>query len=184
MRYEAWLFDQEDARPAQTKWNNVLEFSAWVGRKGEEDGKNLIELTQTIALINILDKQDDQEIDAVRLSTLHAAKGLEYPHVFLVGAEEGILPHRESIENGQIEEERRLMYVGITRAQKSLTLSHCKKRKRGGEWQACEVTRFIGELYQEDLRGAGVGQSDPEEQKIEGNARLAQLKAMLNPGGK
>jgi ATP-dependent DNA helicase Rep len=182
--YEAWLFDQEEARPAQTKWNNVLEFSAWVGRKGEEDGKNLIELTQTIALINILDKQDDQEIDAVRLSTLHAAKGLEYPHVFLVGAEEGILPHRESIENGQIEEERRLMYVGITRAQKSLTLSHCKKRKRGGEWQACEATRFIGELYQDDLRGSGVGQADPEEQKIEGNARLAQLKAMLNPGGK
>lgn len=177
--YEAWLFDQEETRAAQTKWDNVQEFVAWINRKGEEDGKTVIELTQTIALINILDSREDQEIDAVRLSTLHAAKGLEYPHVFLIGVEEGILPHRESIDNGQIEEERRLMYVGITRAQKGLTLSHCHKRKRGGEWQGCEPSRFIGELHQEDLRGAGRGQSDPETQKAEGSARLAQLKSML-----
>jgi ATP-dependent DNA helicase Rep len=177
--YEAWLFDQEETRAAQNKWNNVQEFVAWITRKGEEDGKTVIELTQTIALINILDSREDQDTDAVRLSTLHAAKGLEYPHVFLVGVEEGILPHRESIDNGQIEEERRLMYVGITRAQKGLTLSHCHKRKRAGEWQKCEPSRFIGELHQEDLRGAGRGETDPEAQKAEGSARLAQIRAML-----
>lgn len=177
--YEAWLFDQEEDRAAQSKWDNVLEFVAWINKKGEEDGKTVIELTQTIALINILDSREDSDVDAVRLSTLHAAKGLEYPYVFLVGVEEGILPHRESIDNGHVEEERRLMYVGITRAQKGLALSHCNKRKRAGEWQKCDLSRFIGELYQEDLRGAGRGETDPGAQKAEGSARLAQIKAML-----
>ncbi len=182
--YESHLFDQEEARAAQNKWNNVQEFVGWISKKGEADGKTVIELTQTIALINILDSREDQDVDAVRLSTLHAAKGLEYPHVFLVGVEEGILPHRESVDNGQIEEERRLMYVGITRAQKGLTLSHCHKRKRAGEWQGCEPSRFIDELHQDDLRGHGRGQTDPQAQKDEGSARLAQIKAMLASGGK
>ncbi len=176
--YEAYLFDTEDPKPAQNKWNNVLDFIAWLGKKGEEDGKNLVELTQTIALLNILENRADAELDAVRLSTLHAAKGLEYPHVFLVGVEEGILPHRECIDNGLVEEERRLMYVGITRAQRSLTLTHCKKRKRGREWQICEASRFIDELGEEDLRLSGK-ENPAAEQKQEGSARLAQLKAML-----
>jgi len=176
--YEAYLFDEEDAKPAQNKWNNVMDFAAWLTRKGEEDGKNIIELTQAIALLNILENREDAEIDAVRLSTLHASKGLEFPHVFLVGLEEGILPHRECIENDQIEEERRLMYVGITRAQRSLTLTHCKKRKRGREWQVCEPSRFIAELGDEDLRQSG-RDTPAAEQKQEGSDRLAQLKAML-----
>ncbi|MDD5240599.1 MAG: UvrD-helicase domain-containing protein [Sulfuricella sp.] len=177
--YEAYLFDSEEPRAAQSKWNNVLEFSAWLSKKGEEDGKNIIELAQTIALINILENRDDEDVDAVRLSTLHAAKGLEYPHVFLVGVEEGILPHRECVEDdAKVEEERRLMYVGITRAQRGLTLSYCAKRKRGREWQACEPSRFIAELAQDDLRISGRERA-PEEQKTEGTARLAQMKAML-----
>lgn len=176
--YEAYLFDSEDAKPAQNKWNNVQDFVAWLSKKGAEEDKNIIELTQTIALLNILENREDTELDAVRLSTLHAAKGLEYPHVYLVGVEEGILPHRECIDNDLIEEERRLMYVGITRAQRSLTITHAKKRKRGREWQVCEPSRFIGELAQEDLRVSG-RESSAEEQKQEGTARLAQLKAML-----
>ena len=176
--YEAYLFDSEETRAAQGKWNNVQDFVGWLNKKAEEDGKTVIELTQTIALINILDNRDDQELDAVRLSTLHAAKGLEFGHVFLVGVEEDILPHRVSVEADQIEEERRLMYVGITRAQKSLSISYCSKRKRAGDWQVCEPSRFIGELAQEDLRISGKG-GDPQMQKSEGTARLAQLKAML-----
>ena len=178
INYEAYLFDTEDAKPAQNKWNNVQDFVAWLTKKGGEEDKSIIALTQTIALLNILENREDTELDAVRLSTLHAAKGLEYPHVYLVGVEEGILPHRECIDNDLIEEERRLMYVGITRAQRSLTLSHSKKRKRGREWQACEPSRFIGELAQEDLRVSG-RVSSAEEQKQQGTARLAQLKAML-----
>jgi ATP-dependent DNA helicase Rep len=176
--YEAYLFDSEETRAAQVKWDNVMAFVTWLNKKADEDSKTVIELTQTIALINILDNRDDEEIDAVRLSTLHAAKGLEFGHVFLVGVEEGILPHRESIDNGQIEEERRLMYVGITRAQKSLTLSYCTRRKRAGELQVCEPSRFIDELAQDDLRISGKS-TDPQAQKTEGTAKLANLKAML-----
>jgi ATP-dependent DNA helicase Rep len=175
--YEAYLFDSEEPRAAQTKWNNVQEFVGWLTRKGEEEGKDVIELTQTIALLNLLENREDPEVDAVKLSTLHAAKGLEYPHVFLVGVEEGVLPHRECIDGGLVEEERRLMYVGITRAQKSLTLTYCQKRKRGREWQTCEPSRFIGELAQEDLRISG--QEGAVQEKAEGSAQLAQLKAML-----
>ncbi len=179
--YEGFLFDSEEPAQARGKWSNVQDFVAWLNQKAEQEGKSLMELTQTIALISILEGRDDQELDAVRLSTLHAAKGLEFGHVFLVGVEEGILPHRESLEAGQIEEERRLMYVGITRARKSLTLSYCKKRKRAGEWQICEPSRFIDELSQEDLRVSG-REGDPAQQKEEGTARLAQIKAMLNRG--
>lgn len=179
--YEMYLFDTDEARTAQARWDNVTQFVDWITRRGEEDGKTLLELAQTVALLSMIES-GEETADAVRLSTLHAAKGLEFPYVFLVGVEEGILPHRESIDNGQIEEERRLMYVGVTRAQRELTLSYCGKRKRAREWASCEPSRFITELSQEDLRHAGV-KGDPVQQKAEGNARLAQLKAMLAPKG-
>jgi ATP-dependent DNA helicase Rep len=122
----------------------------------------------------------DQAPDAVRLSTLHAAKGLEFGHVFMVGVEEGILPHRgdpdataEQISQ-RIEEERRLMYVGITRAQRSLTLSWCKKRKRARESVPCEISRFIKEMRLDE------GDAVPaEDEIITPQDRLAGLKALL-----
>lgn len=176
--YEVYIFDSDETRAAQNKWNNVQEFVGWLGKKGEADDKNLIELTQTIALITLLENRSEDETDAVRLSTIHAAKGLEFGHVFLVGAEEDILPHRESVENGTLEEERRLMYVAITRAQRSLTISYCKRRKRAGELQTCEPSRFIGEISQDDMRQSGQ-EIDPVEQRQQGNDRLANIKAML-----
>lgn len=176
--YEVYIFDNDETRAAQTKWTNVQDFVGWLGKKGDADDKNLIELTQTIALITLLENRSEDEIDAVRLSTIHAAKGLEFGHVFLVGAEEDILPHRESVENGTLEEERRLMYVAITRAQRSLTISYCKRRKRAGELQSCEPSRFIAEIANEDIRQSGLD-SDPVEQRQQGNARLANIKAML-----
>jgi ATP-dependent DNA helicase Rep len=182
--YELFLYDSNEARAAKAKWDNVLEFVGWIVKKGEEDGKTLNEVTQTIALINMLDNKEDEEVDAVRLSTLHASKGLEYPHVFLVGIEEGLLPHRESLEPAKVEEERRLMYVGITRAQKSLTISYCQKRKRGKEWSPCEPSRFIDELNQEDLQFSGRKTTDPVQQKKDGMERLAALKGMLKAAPK
>jgi ATP-dependent DNA helicase Rep len=155
--YEAYLYDAFDAKQALAKWNNVTEFVNWLTRKGDEDGLSLLDLAQHVALITML-QENDVEQDAVRLSTLHAAKGLEFGHVFLVGVEEGLLPHRgrEDDELGEdasaeklatrIEEERRLMYVGVTRAQKSLIITHCKKRKRGKDWAAREPSRFLKEL--------------------------------------
>jgi len=122
----------------------------------------------------------DQEPDAVSLSTLHAAKGLEFPHVFIIGAEEDILPFRDSDEK-QIEEERRLMYVGITRAERSLQISYCNRRKRGKDWMACEPSRFLEEMPEDELIYAG-GHADaaPTVTRDEGMDKLARLKAMLS----
>jgi ATP-dependent DNA helicase Rep len=178
--YEAWLFDSHEPRQAETKWSNVSDFVGWLNRKSEADSKTLLEMTQTIALMNLLENRED-EVDAVSLSTLHAAKGLEFGHVYLVGVEEGILPHERSEAPEQIEEERRLMYVGITRAQRSLHISYCIKRKRGKEWGTCEPSRFIKELPEGDVifAGAVAAGNAPEVSKDEGKAKLARLKAML-----
>ena len=191
IQYEAFLYDHEEPRAAESKWKNVLDFIGWLTKKGsdstdfgnESDGKNLLELTQMVSLMSMLEGREDGEPDAVKLSTLHAAKGLEFGHVFLIGVEEGILPHSSSLEAGnesQIEEERRLMYVGITRAQKSLTISWCKKRKRAGEVQMCEPSRFISELPTADVKHFGNPFNDPEVSKDFGKERMANIRAMLN----
>jgi len=180
--YETWLYDHEEERVAQTRWANVCEFAQWIGKKGEQDGRTLVDLIQSIALINMLDKQNAEDFDAVQLSTLHAAKGLEYRHVFLVGVEEGILPHRESLDPAKLQEERRLMYVGITRAQLSLRISYCERRRQMRELIPCEPSRFIAEMGGDDIRFSG-GKQAAEPDKAAGSARLASLKAML-AGGK
>ena len=192
IQYEAFLYDTEEPRAAESKWANVLEFIGWLTKKGESstefgnenDGKNLLELTQMVSLMSMLEGREDGEPDAVKLSTLHAAKGLEFGHVFLIGVEEGILPHRESVDNDKIEEERRLMYVGITRAQKSLNISWCKKRKRAGEMQLCEPSRFIAELPSADVRHFGNPFNDPEVSRDYGKSKMAGIRAMLNKQGK
>lgn len=189
IQYEAFLYDSEEPRAAEVKWANVLDFTGWLSKKGEpsteygneKDGKNLLELTQMVSLMSMLEGRENGEPDAVKLSTLHASKGLEFGHVFLIGVEEGILPHRESIDNDKIEEERRLMYVGITRAQKSLNISWCKKRKRAGEMEMCEPSRFIAEIPKDDVRHFGNPfNKDPEASKDFGKSKMANIKAMLN----
>ncbi len=175
--YEAWLFETQEVRDAETRAANLREFVDWLAAKGEEEKKNLLELAQTVALITLLDKQDG-EVDAVQLATLHAAKGLEFRHVHLVGVEEGSLPHRESIDAGNIEEERRLMYVGITRAQMSLNISWCAKRKKGREIVERSVSRFVAEMG-DDIKHEGAVTSAPSFDKTAGNARLANFKALL-----
>jgi ATP-dependent DNA helicase Rep len=178
MDYLVATFDKRDAH-ARTK--SVDDFVGWLARKGEADGKNLLELTQMVALITMLEGREQDSPDAVRLSTLHAAKGLEFPHVFLVGLEEGVLPHREAIDAGSIDEERRLMYVGLTRAQQTLHLSYCSTRKRAGEKVDCSPSRFLAELAQEDLRYSErvLSADEAAQAKKSGNARLAALKAMV-----
>jgi len=188
IQYEAFLYDSEEQRAAEVKWANVLDFIGWLTKKGEPsteygnetDGKNLLELTQMVSLMSMLEGRENGEPDAVKLSTLHASKGLEFGHVFLIGCEEGILPHRESVDNGKIEEERRLMYVGITRAQKSLNISWCKKRKRAGEMEMCEPSRFIAEIPKDDVRHFGNPfNKDPEASKDFGKSKMANIRAML-----
>ena len=163
----------------------MLDFTAWLkeksggGKDGNDAHRSLLELTQMVALMSMLEGQDE-EPDAVRMSTLHASKGLEFPHVFLVGVEEGILPHKGDPDapiealGARIEEERRLMYVGITRAQRSLHVSWCKKRQRARESVHCEVSRFVKEMKLDE------GDAPPTEaETITPQNRLANLKALL-----
>jgi len=179
--YEAWLFETLDAKDAEARWANLRDFAGWLANKGEEEKKNLLELAQTVALISMLDKQDEN-MDVVQLATLHAAKGLEFRHVHLVGVEEGNLPHRESIDAGNIEEERRLMYVGITRAQLSLNVSWCARRKQGREIVERAASRFIAEMGDELKHEGGAASPAPSFDKAAGNAKLANFKALLGRG--
>jgi ATP-dependent DNA helicase Rep len=179
--YEDWLLAAFDKRDAEARSRSVADFVDWLSRKGEADRKTLVELTQMIALITMLEGRDGEDADAVRLSTLHAAKGLEFPHVFIVGLEEGVLPHREAIDAGSIDEERRLMYVGLTRAQRSLHLSYCSTRKRAGGKVDATPSRFIGELAQDDLRfaDAPLPPDEAARERAAGAERLKLLKALV-----
>ena len=175
--YEDHVVATFDQREAEAKVASVREFAGWLARKGAAEGKSLVELAQAIALITMLEGRDTEGTDAVRLSTLHAAKGLEFAHVFLVGLEEGILPHREAIETGAIDEERRLMYVGLTRAGRSLHLSLCRTRSRAGGRVDGIPSRFLAELAQDDLRWAGTP-LPPDEAAREKEAGMERLKAL------
>ncbi len=179
--YDDWLVATLDKRDAEVRSQSVREFVDWLSRKGEADRRNLLELTQMIALITRGDERDADGGDRVRLSTLHAAKGLEFRHVFLVGLEEGVLPHREAIDAGNVDEERRLMYVGLTRAEETVHLSYCRTRKRAGERIAMAPSRFIGELAQEDLRHADSLRTADEaaHEKAQGASRLKALRALV-----
>jgi len=179
--YEDWL-DQtsKDPSAADRRRANVAELVEWIARLHNQDkAASLAELVRKLTLLDILENQDEEENrNRVSLMTLHAAKGLEFPYVYLVGMEEGLLPHRNSIEMDTIEEERRLTYVGITRAQKSLTFSLASKRKRYGETVDCEPSRFLEELPQDDLYFVGEEAADPTD-KRSGLATLAGLKELL-----
>ncbi len=186
--YLSWLQDNcRDAASAERKMENVDELIAWMGQLADqrEESPNksngLDDIVAKLQLMDILDRQEnEQERDCVNLMTLHAAKGLEFPYVFIVGVEEELLPHRTSIEEENIEEERRLAYVGITRAQKELTITYAAKRKRGGEWVECQPSRFLGELPEETVVwDKDVVIADPEERQKRGQAYLANLRGIL-----
>lgn len=193
--YEQYLFDSEDSdKLAAARWGNVMDFCDWVaqrcggqiddtgGMTTEREPKSLMEVAQTIALIaTISDRQQDQ--DVVTLSTLHAAKGLEWPHVFLAGVNEGMLPFKpdddlaEDALAQRLQEERRLMYVGITRAQFTLVVSSLKTRKKGREMVPAQPSRFIAEMALD----ANTAKEDPREKLRALRAEFAQRAASTNP---
>ena len=181
--YETWLRQTAGSESAaRRRMENVEELLEWLTRlQQEERFENLADLINHLALLDILERQDEETAaDRVSLMTLHAAKGLEFPVVFLVGMEEELLPHRTSIEEETIEEERRLAYVGITRARRRLYLTHARRRRRGGEWVECEPSRFLDELPAELLERSGDGgDTDTERKKARGQAHLANIRAML-----
>ncbi len=178
IKYEEYLYDHDTTKGAEKRWGNVLSLVDWLGKKAENDNKTLPELVQTITLINLLDGQTEKEVNAIKLSTIHAAKGLEYPYVYMISCEEGILPHQESINIDSLDEERRLMYVGITRAQRELTISHCTQRKQAGETQTRERSRFIHEMGTNNI----IDNTKRQQEKVDNvelKDRLQMLKDLL-----
>ena len=183
--YEQFLKeDSKTKESADRKIKNVYDLIEWLKRIADKEAdsqKPLAEIVAKIMLMDIMERNQEAEVsDQVSLMTLHAAKGLEFPHVFLIGIEENILPHQSSIESDNIEEERRLAYVGITRAQRTCTFSYCTHRKRYGEISECEPSRFLNELPADDLEWVNKKQLTPEVIKERGKANLANLKTMLS----
>ena len=160
--FEQHLLDsEENPKVAAARWSNVLDFIDWIARRcgGEiaEDGsgqvqsetKSVLDVAQTISVILSLAERGEADQNVVTLSTLHASKGLEWPHVVLVGVNEGTLPFKREEEEmtvERLEEERRLMYVGITRARRTLLVTTLLRQKRGREIRRAFPSRFIKEM--------------------------------------
>jgi ATP-dependent DNA helicase Rep len=184
LEFKNWLREQsKDEAQARRRYDNLVELIAWIGRLSGKDGKqSLIDVVNRLCLLGMLDREDENEQDCVSLMTLHSAKGLEFPYVYIAGVEEGILPHQVSLEENGIEEERRLAYVGITRARRELTLSYARQRKRAGQMVDCEPSRFLGEIPAEYLAWQARSAVTEEEKKALGSSYLESMRNMLQNG--
>jgi ATP-dependent DNA helicase Rep len=157
INYEDWLYDTSPSpKAAEMRMKNVTTLFSWVTQMLEGDDENdpmlLPEIVIRLTLREMMERgEDEDDADQVQLMTLHASKGLEFPYVFLIGMEEGLLPHQTSMDEGNVEEERRLAYVGITRAQRELIFTYAKERRQYGEVSRTEASRFLHELPQDDL---------------------------------
>lgn len=186
MDYESWLYETSTStKAAEMRMKNVNQLFTWMSEMVEGDELNdPMTLSQVVTRFTLRDMmergEDDEESDQVQLMTLHASKGLEFPYVFLVGMEEGLLPHQSSIDENNIDEERRLAYVGITRAQRELFFSHCRERRQYGELIRPELSRFLLELPQDDLQWEQQRKVVSAQERMQkGQSALADIKARL-----
>ncbi len=189
IEYDNWLFETSATpRQAEKRVEQVRDLFLWIERiidkAKNEDGeeRKLDKIVSYMTLMDMMERNEEEtEQNQISLMTLHASKGLEFPHVFLIGMEEELLPHKQNMEDAGLEEERRLAYVGITRAQRSLTMTYAKKRRKYGETISCDPSRFLEELPAELLQWDGKPgvEISPEEAKTNGNATLDSLKALL-----
>ena len=182
--YENWIrqncsSDEIAAKRMGNVWF-LLDSIKSILEKDESGESNIEDAIAKLVLRDMLERQEEEEdSDRVQLMTLHASKGLEYPHVFIMGMEEEILPHRSSIEADSVEEERRLAYVGITRARKTLTFTFAAKRRQFGEVIDCAPSRFLDEIPSEDLEWEGTEEAPVEQKQARGKAALSNLRALL-----
>ena len=186
LHYEEYLYEYATSpKAAEMQSKNVATLFDWVADmlKGDEfnEPMNLNQIVTRLTLRDMLERgEEEDDSDQVQLMTLHASKGLEFPHVFLIGMEEGILPHQTSIDEDNVEEERRLAYVGITRAQQNLWFSLCKERRQFGELIRPEPSRFLLELPEDDLQWE---RDKPplsvEQQQAKTQSHIANLRAIL-----
>ncbi|HET7674981.1 MAG TPA: UvrD-helicase domain-containing protein [Gammaproteobacteria bacterium] len=184
--YADWLRDScRDAKAAERRMENVNELLGWLDNLVKQDPERDLAATMNhLSLMDRLDKTETEKDNRVQLMTLHAAKGLEFDCVFLIGFEEELLPHRENLEGPGVEEERRLAYVGITRARRALYLSYAARRRRYGEEAACTPSRFLTELPAAELDLPGNGKpADPVRRDEQRRTHLAALRGLLDEAG-
>ncbi|MEF1336081.1 3'-5' exonuclease, partial [Vibrio rotiferianus] len=187
IHYEDWLYETSASpKAAEMRMKNVSDLYSWIvadleGDNYDQEEKTLKEVVQRLTLRDMMERgEEDEDSDAVQLMTLHASKGLEFPYVYLIGSEEGILPHQTSIDEDNVEEERRLMYVGITRAQRELTFTMCKERRQFGELLKPTQSRFLDELPFDDVEWeANKKPVSAEERMAKGQAHIANIRAMF-----
>ncbi len=184
--YQGFLFDNSSSpKAAEYRWSNVEILISWI-ESGLENNKladdPFAETISKLCLREMLDRgEEEEDANEVQLMTLHASKGLEFPHVYLIGMEEELLPHKSSIEEDNIEEERRLAYVGITRAEESLTIFVAKQRQKYGEMVNSVPSRFLEEMPQDDLEWEEDQiQLTDDEKREKGKDRLAEMRKMLS----
>ena len=185
--YAGWIAQNSSSdvvaeKRMQNVWILVDSLRSTLERLQEDDpDAGIREAIARLILLDIMERQEEEDdSDRVQLMTLHASKGLEFPYVYLIGMEEELLPHRNSIESGDIEEERRLAYVGITRAKQELTLTLARQRKQFGELIDCAPSRFIEEIDAEDLVFEGKGDVCETTNKARGRATLTGLRSLLD----
>ncbi|MBN6077909.1 DNA helicase Rep [Aggregatibacter actinomycetemcomitans] len=186
LHYEEYLYEYATSpKAAEMQSKNVATLFDWVAGmlKGDEfnEPMSLNQIVTRLTLRDMLERgEEEDDGDQVQLMTLHASKGLEFPHVFLIGMEEGILPHQTSIDEDNVEEERRLAYVGITRAQQNLWFSLCKERRQFGELIRPEPSRFLLELPENDLQWErDKPPLSAEQQQAKTQSHIANLRAIL-----
>ena len=186
LHYEEYLYEYATSpKAAEMQSKNVATLFDWVADmlKGDEfnEPMNLNQIVTRLTLRDMLERgEEEDDSDQVQLMTLHASKGLEFPYVFLIGMEEGILPHQTSIDEDNVEEERRLAYVGITRAQQNLWFSLCKERRQFGELIRPEPSRFLLELPENDLQWErDKPPLSAEQQQAKTQSHIANLRAIL-----
>ena len=180
--YEDWLKDTcNTPKQAENRMKNVWEIADWANKLYVEGKETLADIIAHMSLVDLLERNSEEQAqDQISLMTLHAAKGLEFPTVFLIGMEEELLPHTNSLDANGIQEERRLAYVGITRAQKNLIITYAKTRSRYGETSTTEPSRFLEELPSEHLEWEDKKVITHEERHATTKAYVANLKDLLD----
>lgn len=182
--YENWIrqncsSDDIAAKRMGNVWF-LLDALKTTMERDETGETNIEDAIARLVLRDMLERHEEEEdTDRVQLMTLHASKGLEYPNVYILGMEEEILPHRSSIEADSVEEERRLAYVGITRAKRTLAFTFAAKRRQFGEVIDCLPSRFLDELPSEDLEWEGTEDAPVEQKQARGRTALADIRNML-----
>jgi superfamily I DNA/RNA helicase len=171
---------EKNPENAEARIRSLRELMATMDGVGNEPRERLENFLETITLDSEREEEKENTQDAVTLITMHSCKGLEFPHVFIVGLEDGLLPHARSKVEGTLDEERRLFYVAVTRAMQTLAISHCLGRKKYGQSLPCHPSPFLKELPEELVERSDAKSKSPVAQDS-GKSLFAAMRQAAGP---